>query len=356
MAIIIAEAGVNHNGDEKLAFDLVDVAKAAGADVVKFQTFRADKLVTASAARAEYQIANTKTAETQREMLAALELSYDCFRRIARHCEATGVEFLSTSFDSESLAFLTGEFGQKRLKIPSGELTNAPFVLEHARTGLELIVSTGMATLGEIEEALGIIAFGLVAESSARPCRNAFAEAYASDEARAVMRDKVTVLHCTTEYPAPLHEINLSAMRSLERAFGLHCGYSDHSDGITVPIAAAAMGATVIEKHFTLDRTMRGPDHCASLEPRELGAMVQAIRDVQVALGDGVKRPMPSEVKNKQIARKSLVAARSIKSGTVIGADDLLVMRPGGGTSPSRYWDVIGTKASRDYAEHETIV
>lgn len=353
--LIIAEAGVNHNGDEKLAFDLVDVANAAGADVVKFQTFRTNKLVTASAARAEYQIANTKTVETQREMLSTLELSYDCFRRLARHCESSGIEFLSTAFDSESLAFLTNDFGQKRLKIPSGELTNAPFVLEHARTGLELILSTGMATLGEIEEALGVIAFGLLAEASARPCRDAFSEAYASDDGRAVLRDKVTVLHCTTEYPAPLHEINLSAMTSLGRAFGLRCGYSDHSNGITVPIAATAMGATMIEKHFTLDRTMKGPDHCASLEPSELGAMVKAIRDVCVALGDGVKRTMPSEVKNKRIARKSLVAARSIKSGTVICTEDLLVMRPGGGTSPSRYWEVIGTKASRDYAEHEVI-
>jgi len=354
MVLIIAEAGVNHNGVEKLAFELVDVASAAGADVVKFQTFRADKLVTASAARAEYQVANTNTAETQHEMLAALELSYDCFRRLALHCEATGIEFLSTAFDSESLAFLTGDFGQKRLKIPSGELSNAPFVLEHARAGLELIVSTGMATLGEIEEALGIIAFGLVAETNARPSREAFAEAYASAEARAAMREKVTVLHCTTEYPAPLHEINLSAMGSLERAFGLRCGYSDHSDGITVPIAATAMGATMIEKHFTLDRTMKGPDHRASLEPSQLGTMVQAIRDVQVALGDGVKRPMPSELKNKMIACKSLVAARRINAGEVIGADDISVMRPGGGTSPSRYWDVVGTTASRDYAEHET--
>ena len=355
MVLIIAEAGVNHNGDEKLAFELVNVAKAAGADVVKFQTFKADKLVTASAARAEYQIANTQTTQTQRQMLAALELSYDCFSRLARHCEDVGIEFLSTAFDSESLAFLTGDFGQKRLKIPSGELSNAPFVLEHARTGLELIVSTGMATLGEIEEALGIIAFGMVAEPTARPHREAFAEAYASGDARAAMRDKVTILHCTTEYPAPMQEINLSAMTSLERAFGLRCGYSDHSDGITVPIAATALGATMIEKHFTLDRTMKGPDHRASLEPSQLRDMVQAIRDVHVALGDGVKRPMPSEVKNKAIARKSLVTARKIKAGEVFGADDLAVMRPGGGTSPSRYWDIIGTMASRDYADHETI-
>lgn len=355
MAIIIAEAGVNHNGEERLACELIDVAKMAGADVVKFQTFKANKLVTVSAGRADYQVANDKTEATQREMLSALELSYDCFRRLARYCETQGIEFLSTAFDSESLAFLTGDFGQKRLKIPSGELSNAPFVLEHARTGLELIVSTGMASLAEIEEALSIIAFGLIASPYEKPGREAFGEAYAAAEARALLREKVILLHCTTEYPAPLQEINLMAMTSLEQAFGLRCGYSDHSDGISVPIAAAALGAVIIEKHFTLDRTMKGPDHVASLEPSDLAAMVAGIRDVQIALGDGVKRPMPSEVKNKAVARKSLVAAHAIPRGKTISAEDLTIIRPGGGASPIRYWDVIGTLATRDYAEHESI-
>lgn len=355
MVLVIAEAGVNHNGQEKLAFELVDIARESGADVVKFQTFRAEKLVTSSAGRAQYQIANDQTFATQREMLSGLELSYDCFRRLSRHCESRGIEFLSTAFDSESLAFLTGDFGQKRLKIPSGELSNAPFVLEHARTGLDLIVSTGMASLSEIEDALSIIAFGLISEPTALPCREAFAEAYVAQEARAALREKVTLLHCTTEYPAPMHEINLTAMGSLERAFGLRCGYSDHSEGISVPIAAVALGASMIEKHFTLDRTMKGPDHLASLEPSQLKAMVEAIRDVELALGDGVKRPMPSEMKNKSVARKSLVAARPIRNGAIITADDLMIIRPGGGSSPIRYWDVIGTKAVRDYLEHESI-
>lgn len=353
--LIIAEAGVNHNGQEQLAFELVDVAKAAGADVVKFQTFKAEKLATATAKRAQYQFKNDQRIQTQLEMLSDLELSYDCFRKISQYCTSQKIEFMSTAFDSDSLKFLVNECGQRRLKIPSGDLTNSPFILEHAQSGLDLIVSTGMATLSEIEEALGVIAYGMVAEPSSRPSRAAFAEAFASKEARAVLKNKVTLLHCTTEYPAPIQEINLRAIRSLEKAFGLPCGYSDHTEGIVVPIAAAAMGAEIIEKHFTLDRNMQGPDHRASLEPSQLAQMVGAIREIEVALGDGVKCPTPSELQNKPVARKSLVAARPIKMGTVITAEDLAIMRPGNGCNPNRYWDVIGTCADRNYQEHESI-
>lgn len=354
MVQIIAEAGVNHNGFEKIAFDLIDVAKEANADIVKFQTFKSELLATYSAERARYQIENTRTAVSQREMLAGLELSYDSFRNLSRYCESQEIEFLSTAFDTESLKFLTGELGQKRLKIPSGELSNAPFVLEHAQTGYDLIVSTGMASLSEIEEAMSVIAFGLIAEATSRPSREGFAEAYSSPEGLAALREKVTILHCTTEYPAPIEEINLTAMTNLGKMFGLRCGYSDHSQGITIPIAAVAMGAQIIEKHFTLDRCMDGPDHRASLEPPELAEMVRAVRDVEAALGDGVKRPMPSEVKNKSVARKSLVSARAIKAGELITANDLVIIRPGGGSSPIRFWELIGSRASRDYSEHES--
>lgn len=355
MTLIIAEAGVNHNGQEALAFDLVDAAVAAGSDIVKFQTFKSAKLAAASAPQASYQEANTGKSESQRDMLARLELDHATFTRLARHCESVGAEFLSTAFDPESLAFLTGELGQKRLKIPSGELTNAPFVLEHARMGLELIVSSGMASLAELEDALSVIAFGLVAGRDETPARAAFAEAYTSSEGQAALKDKVTLLHCTTEYPAPLDEINLRAMDTMAAAFALPTGYSDHSEGITVPVAAVARGAVMIEKHFTLDQSMEGPDHKASLEPGDLTRMISAIRDVEIALGDGVKRPMASEVKNKAVARKSLVATRAIAAGEVFAPGDLAAMRPGTGISPMQYWSLIGTPARRDYAPQEAI-
>ncbi|WP_339764467.1 N-acetylneuraminate synthase [uncultured Sulfitobacter sp.] len=355
MTLIIAEAGVNHNGEERLALELIDVAAQAGSDIVKFQTFKSSKLVAAEAPQADYQRHNTGKAESQREMLSRLELDYATYVRIARHCEAQKIEFLSTAFDLESLKFLTGDLGQMRLKIPSGELTNAPFVLDHARCGLEMIVSSGMASLADIENALSVIAFGLIAEPTARACRAAFAEAYTSSEGRAALLCKVTLMHCTTEYPAPMAEINLTAMGRLAGAFGLPCGYSDHSQGFTIPIAAVALGATMIEKHFTLNREMEGPDHKASLEPDQLGQMITAIRNVEVALGDGVKRPMPSEVKNMAVARKSLVTTRAIKAGEVFSEDDLSAMRPGDGFSPMQYWDFVGTKARRDYAPQEAI-
>jgi len=355
MVKIIAEAGVNHNGSKDLAFKLVKAAHAAGADIVKFQTFKAKNLVTKSAEQAEYQTRNTGIDESQFEMLSRLELDYDTHKALVAYCTELGIEFLSTAFDTESLHFLVNDLKLKILKIPSGELTNAPFILDHARTGCDLIVSTGMASLAEVEAALGVIAFGLTDTSNLQPNEQAFAEAYNSEVGQDALKSKVTLLHCTTEYPAPINEINLNAMQTLGSAFNLTTGYSDHSAGITIPIAATALGAQLIEKHFTLDKSMPGPDHKASLEPDELTAMVQAIRDVEQALGNGIKGPQPSEIKNKPIARKSLVAAEAMKAGDIFTENNLTIKRPGSGISPYLYWSLLGKKAQQDYVEGDLI-
>ncbi|MCX8762100.1 N-acetylneuraminate synthase [Vibrio parahaemolyticus] len=356
MTLIIAEAGVNHNGQEELAFALVDAAHEAGADIVKFQTFKAKNLVTEEAKQAEYQVTNTKKQESQLAMLSRLELSYEIHHDLVKYCNSLGIEFLSTAFDLESLDFLVDDLGLTRLKLPSGELTNAPLVLAHARTGCDLIVSTGMATLSEIEAALGVIAFGYTAAQDEKPSMLGFQEAYASEAGQKALKEKVTILHCTTEYPAPMAEINLRSMDTLGRAFDLAAGYSDHSEGITIPIAAVARGAVLIEKHFTLDKNMEGPDHKASLEPQELGAMVKAIRQIEVALGSSVKTPTESEVKNKAVARKSLVAATDIKKGEELTEFNLTIKRPGSGLSPYRYWELIGSKATKGYKAGELII
>jgi N-acetylneuraminate synthase len=355
MTLIIAEAGVNHNGDEKLAFELVDAAWKAGADIVKFQTFKAKNLVTAEAVQADYQVANTQKKESQLEMLSRLELSWDAHHKLIDYCKKLGIEFLSTAFDSESLNFLVNELGISRLKLPSGELTNAPLVLEHARTGCDIIVSTGMATLAEIESALGVIAFGYTAEKNALPGVEAFQHAYASVEGQKALKEKVTILHCTTEYPAPLNEINLRVMDTLKQAFDLPAGYSDHSEGITIPVAAVARGAVVIEKHLTLDKNMEGPDHKASLEPDELAAMVNAIRQVEQALGHTIKSPTISEIKNKSVARKSLVAAKPINAGEKFTPENIAIKRPGTGMSPYNYWNMLDKDAGHAYKPGEPI-
>lgn len=356
MTLIIAEAGVNHNGDEKLAFELVNAAHKAGADIVKFQTFKAKNLVTADAKQAEYQVANTQNIESQLAMLSRLELSYDTHHQLVKHCESLGIEFLSTAFDSECLDFLVNNLGLTRLKIPSGEITNAPLVLEHAQTGCDLIVSTGMASLSEVEAVLGVIAFGYIADNTAVPSQLAFQHAYASEQGQRALQQKVTILHCTTEYPAPMNEINLKAMDTLGNAFELPAGYSDHSEGIAIPIAAVARGAVLIEKHFTLDKSMKGPDHKASLEPYELAAMVTAIRQVEIALGVGVKSPTVSEVKNKAVARKSLVAAKAIKTGEEFTQENVAIKRPGTGISPYCYWDILEKTSSQCYQVGDLIV
>lgn len=346
---VIAEAGVNHNGSPDLAFRLVEAAVAAQADVVKFQTFKAENLVTRDAPKAEYQQRTTGAGESQFAMLKRLELSPALHRELKAEAERHGVAFLSTAFDTASLRFLVDELGLATLKLPSGELTNAPFLLEHARTGAALIVSTGMATLAEVEFALGVIAFGRVAGAQERPGAAAFTAAYASPEGQAALRAGVTLLHCTSDYPASPESVNLRAMDTLSAAFGLPVGYSDHTLGTAVAVAAVARGACVVEKHFTLDRGLPGPDHAASLEPEELAAMVRDIRAVSAALGDGIKRPSASEGATAAVVRKSLVARVDIREGERITPEHLVILRPGTGLSPARYWDVVGRTARRDY-------
>lgn len=348
MTLIIAEAGVNHNGSDDLAFQLVDAAYKAGADIVKFQTFKAKNLVTESAKQADYQVTNTGQQESQFDMLKRLELSYETHHKLVKYCNDLGIEFLSTAFDSESLDFLVNDLGITRLKLPSGEITNAPLVLEHARTECDLIVSTGMATLTDIEQVLSVIAYGYL-NKEGNPTEDALFDAYYSDEGKALLKEKVTLLHCTTEYPAPFTDINLNAMDTMKCAFKLAVGYSDHSEGIVVPISAVAKGAVLIEKHFTTDKSLPGPDHKASLDPVELKAMVNGIRIAEKVLGDGIKGPRPSEVKNKTVARKSLVVSRALKSGDLITQDHIVVKRPGEGMHPLNYWKLIGKTASNDY-------
>ncbi len=356
MTLIIAEAGVNHNGEERLAFELVDAALHAGADIVKFQTFKAKELVTSTAKQASYQVKNTGKEESQLEMLSRLELGYDSHRRLFDYCNKNKIEFLSTAFDFESLNFLVNDLGLKRLKIPSGDITNAPLVLEHARTGCDLIVSTGMATLSEIEITLGVIAFGYISDKSINPSIEAFQEAYFSAEGQVALKEKVTLLHCTTEYPAPMEDINLKAMDTIAVAFKLKVGYSDHSKGTVIPVAAVARGAIIIEKHFTLDKEMDGPDHKASLDPGELSEMVDSIRKVELALGNGLKGPRPSEVKNKGIARKSLVASAEIPVDCVFSVNNIGIKRPGNGISPIHYWDLLNKASSKEYKEGDFIL
>ena len=351
---IIAEAGVNHNGDADMAHRLIDVAAEAGADVVKFQTFKAALLATATAPKAAYQNATTGAAESQLAMLERLELPADWHRGLVERCRDKGVDFLSTPFDRQSLGFLVNDLGLGTLKMASGEITNGPLLLQASESGCDIILSTGMSTLQEVEDALAILAFGFT-DPRGTSGRQAFRAALASAAGRRALSEKVVVLHCTTEYPAPAGDANLAAMATLADAFGLRVGLSDHTEGIAIPIAAAALGAHVIEKHFTLDRALPGPDHQASLEPGELTAMIAGIRAVEAALGDGVKGPRPSEMKNMAIARKSLVALRPVRAGEPFGEDSLGAKRPGSGVSPMDYWDWLGQPAPRDLAADETL-
>ena len=330
--LIIAEAGVNHNGDMTLARRLVNEAARAGADWVKFQTFSARHLVTDAAPQAEYQTKNMGAKASQAEMLSRLELSRADHRELMDECHRCGIGFFSTAFDAISFDLLSELGALPMVKIPSGELTNLPLLRYMTQFGKPVLLSTGMATLGEVEKAIEVI------------------------EECGTHRSLITVLHCTTEYPAPVDEVNLRAMISMQQAFGVQVGYSDHTQGIAIPIAAVALGARVIEKHFTLDRKLPGPDHQASLEPDELAAMVRSIRHVELALGDGVKRPSPSELKNRPVARKSIVASRPIRAGDLLTADNLVTKRPGTGLSPMRWDEVLGRPANRDYASDEQIV
>jgi len=345
--LIIAEAGVNHSGSIETALALVDAAADAGADVVKFQTFNASSLAGRSARKADYQQRTTDAAESQLAMLQRLELPQSAHQPLIARAKQRGIEFLSTPFDAQSLEFLLS-LKLPRIKIGSGDLTNAPLLHELAKAGATVILSTGMATLGEVEEALGVLAHGYSGSNDA-PGIEAFRAAWRDPSARARLEEKVSLLHCTTEYPCPPEDVNLAAMQAMRAAFRLPVGYSDHTDGFEISLAAVALGATIIEKHLTLDRNAEGPDHAASIEPGDFARMVTAIRNIEGAIGDGVKTPKNSEVRNIPVARKSIVAARPVKAGDVIGAADITTKRPGSGRSPIEYWSLIGTTAGRAY-------
>ena len=325
---IIAEAGVNHNGSFELAKQLVDKAVWAGADCIKFQTFNSKNLVSKNAQKAEYQKKTTDSSESQLDMLKKLELSKEQFTELRNYCNQKGIMFLSTPFDLESIDFLAS-IGVKTWKIPSGEITNYPFLRAIGQRKESVIMSSGMCTLEEVRDAVNVLKeFGTT---------------------------DITLLHCTTEYPAPYDSVNLKAMLTLQKEFGYKVGYSDHTNGIEIPVAAVALGATVIEKHFTLDKNMEGPDHKASLEPEELRQMILSIRNVEAAIGDGVKQPSQAEKKNIAIARKSIVAACDIKKGEVFTESNLTAKRPGNGISPMKWNNVLGKKAVRDFDTDEII-
>lgn len=328
--LIIAEAGVNHNGDMDLAFKLIDIAVDAGVDVVKFQTFQSELLVTENAKKAEYQINSNLTHESQFEMLKKLEISKEDHLKLIEHCNRSSIEFLSTAFDLESLEFLK-TLNLQRIKIPSGEITNLPYLEQVAKIGLPTILSTGMAKLGEIEAAVDILI------------------------SNGMERKSLTILHCNTEYPTPFQDVNLRAMVSIAQSFGVDVGYSDHTDGIEVAIAAVSLGAKVIEKHFTIDKNLPGPDHKASLDPVELKKMVRSIRNIEQALGNGIKEPSESEKKNISVARKSLVAAKTIEEGEIFSKTNLTSKRPGFGISPMFYYELLGKVSKRKFLKDELI-
>lgn len=352
---VIAEAGVNHNGSVERALDMVDLAAEAGADAVKFQTFSADRLAGRDAALAEYQRDGGDDGRTQHDLLKALELSHDEFARIRERCDERGITFLSTGFDLEELAFLVDDLGIPMVKIASGDLTFAPLLVSAGATGLPVILSTGMADLEETGRALRFIAAGYAIadgrlERGTRVTRDVLDSAWETrNEARSFESD-VTVLHCTTEYPAALEHLNLRAMATIRDEFGTRVGYSDHSLGAVASTVAVALGATMIEKHFTLDTSLEGPDHAASLDPAGLVDFVSALRGVGVALGSPVKQAQSVEVGNRDVVRRSIVAARPIAAGAIITEGDLTCRRPAAGRTAFEFWDVVGAAAERDYA------
>ena len=328
--LVIAEAGVNHNGDIEIAKTLIDVAADAKADIVKFQTFNADQQVTKSASKAEYQKITTNVNESQHSMLRNLELSIEMHSELINHCKKRNIEFISTAFDIQSVNLLQS-LGQRLFKIPSGEITNLPYLEHIGKIGKPIILSTGMSTLNEIKTALEIL------------------------QKAGTSKSLITVLHCTTSYPVPISDVNLLAMKTIKDEFEVEVGYSDHTLGIEIPIAAVALGASVIEKHFTLDRNLPGPDHQASLEPSELEEMIRTIRNVEQAMGDGIKKVMPSEAENRDIVRKSMVAIKEIKKGDIFTIENLSTKRPGNGMSPMNWNLTIGKSSKHNYEVDELI-
>ncbi|MDF2944241.1 MAG: N-acetylneuraminate synthase family protein putative legionaminic acid synthase LegI [Herbinix sp.] len=325
---IIAEAGVNHNGDLELAKRLVDIAKDAGADVVKFQTFKAENLVCRTAPKADYQMLTTNKQESQFEMLKKLEVTEDMHKELISYCKEKKIEFMSTPFDEDSVLLLM-DLGMETIKIPSGEITNYPYLKQIGNYKKKVIISTGMSNLDEVKEAVNIL--------------------------RSEGTEDISVLHCTTAYPTNMEDVNLRAMSNMMEELQVPVGYSDHTLGIEVPIAAVALGAIIIEKHFTIDKKMDGPDHKASLEPEELKAMIKAIRNIEKAFGYGVKKPCKAEEKNIEIARKSIVAKRDIIRGETLSEDNLITKRPANGISPMKWPNILGTKAIRDFKQDELI-
>ena len=330
MTLIIAEAGVNHNGDISIAHKLIDAAVNAGADIIKFQTFKATNLATLSAPKAPYQKFLEENKESQQKMLKNLELPEESYKELKKHCEEANIEFLTTAFDLDSLSFIN-KLNLKRFKIPSGEITNYPYLKKIGSSGLPIILSTGMSKLDEIRDAIDVLVkFG-------------------------TSKNDLTILHCTTEYPTPFGEVNLNAMQTILKTFGTNIGYSDHTEGIEVAIAAVALGAKVIEKHITLDNKMKGPDHAASLEPNIFKQMVKCIRNIEISFGDGIKKPSESEIKNLVIVRKSLVARKYIKKGELFTEENLTTKRPGNGIDPMNWNKIIGTLSTKDFNPDDLI-
>ncbi len=330
MVLIIAEAGVNHNGDIKIAKELIDIASSGGADIIKFQTFTADRLVTKSAEKAEYQKITTNKNESQLDMLKKLELSKNDHFELINYCKGKGIEFLSSPFDEENATFLN-ELGLKRFKIPSGEITNLPYLRHISKFQKPTILSSGMSNLEEIEDAISVL------------------------ELSGLKKDLITILHCTSQYPAPFKDVNLKAMKTIADTFNVVVGYSDHTEGIEVALAAVSLGAKIIEKHITIDKTMEGPDHSASLDPCELNNMIRAIRNIEISLGSPNKFVTDSEKKNREIVRKSIVAKNKIRKGDIFNKNNLATKRPGNGLSPMNWDKVLGQRATRDYFEDEFI-
>ena len=351
---IIAEAGVNHNGSVEMAKQLIIKAAEAGADAVKFQTFQPELLASAAAPKAAYQKTTTDAAESQLAMLKQLELPRVVYPELLRLCTEKKIAFLSTPFEADSLGFLVEACRLPIIKIPSGEITNAPFLLDIAHTHKPVILSTGMSNMGEIEAALGVLAFGYL-KAGQPVSSDDFTAAYASVEGQALLQQYVRLLHCTTAYPAPLDSVNLRAMDTMRETFHLPVGYSDHTAGISIALAAAARGAVIIEKHFTLDRTLPGPDHQASLEPDALFTMVQGIRQIEQAMGNGIKTANKLEIQNKKVVRKSILAGCDIQKGESFQKDNLVIKRPGDGLSPFAYWDLLGVKALRAFKRDEKV-
>jgi N-acetylneuraminate synthase len=350
---IIAEAGVNHNGQRDLAFELIDVAADAGADAVKFQTFDAAKLASKSVAKAEYQKKTTDVVESQLEMLRKLELPREWHRELQDYARKKNIEFISTAFDTDSLDFLV-ELDIPFFKVPSGELTNGPLLWQFARTRKPLVISTGMATLSEVEQGLAIVAHALSQPSEPSDMVEVWRN-WSQPERRKRLVGHVSLLHCTSQYPTPLHEVNLRAIDTLASAFGLEVGYSDHTTGILIPVAAVARGAKIVEKHFTVDRALPGPDHKASLEPAELKQMVADIRALEVSFGDGCKAPHASEWDTRMAARQQVVAAQEIPLGKILARGDLTTARSGHGLPPSMLWELVGSVTHRAYSTGDVI-